>query len=477
MSLQLAANHLAAQGRGPDKNLVHMSPREVAGLQALAMAGGGSLSINPQTGLPEAGFLDKMLPMLIGVGITAATGGAAAPWMVGLGLGGVEAARTGSLQKGLMAGLGAYGGAGIGSGLMGAGATAGVNPLDVLGQPMTGAVQGAAPGVGAGFSQMGQGIGALGTEAGKSAFMGNVGGFGMSGMKGLMASGAAGLAPALLDQEEFTPPASDSEQYKYKFHRGRVQDPEAGYEGPVSGERNFFAPSFERLADGGPVEQMSANNIFDMQNARGGVSDMGIDNATGMERMAEGGAADEDKYSGNAYAFAPIARSAPAANRAMPAPPAAQPDTGVKSAYTYDPVTKSFKSTGFDPSAVAAASGDPYAGDPYAGDPYAGVSYGFAGGGITDLGGYSDGGRLLRGPGDGVSDSIPAMIGRKQPARLADGEFVVPARIVSELGNGSTEAGARKLYAMMDRVQRARGKTTGKGKVAKNSRADKFLPA
>ena len=94
-----------------------------------------------------------------------------------------------------------------------------------------------------------------------------------------------------------------------------------------------------------------------------------------------------------------------------------------------------------------------------------------------DLGGYSDGGRLLRGPGDGVSDSIPATIGNKRPARLADGEFVVPARIVSELGNGSTEAGARKLYAMMDRVQSARRGTVGKGKVAKNSRSDKHLPA
>ena len=103
-----------------------------------------------------------------------------------------------------------------------------------------------------------------------------------------------------------------------------------------------------------------------------------------------------------------------------------------------------------------------------------------AGGGMAqqfDLGGYSDGGRLLRGPGDGVSDSIPATIGNKRPARLADGEFVVPARIVSELGNGSTEAGARKLYAMMDRVQAARRGSIGKGRVAKNSRADKYLPA
>jgi hypothetical protein len=101
----------------------------------------------------------------------------------------------------------------------------------------------------------------------------------------------------------------------------------------------------------------------------------------------------------------------------------------------------------------------------------------FAKGGISHLGDYSDGGRLLKGPGDGVSDSIPAMIANKRPARLADGEFVVPARIVSELGNGSTEAGARKLYAMMARVQKARGKTTGKNRVAVNSRTEKLLPA
>jgi hypothetical protein len=101
---------------------------------------------------------------------------------------------------------------------------------------------------------------------------------------------------------------------------------------------------------------------------------------------------------------------------------------------------------------------------------------GMAMGGLGSLGGYSDGGRLLRGPGDGVSDSIPASIGNRQPARLADGEFVVPARIVSEIGNGSTEAGARKLYAMMDRVQNARRKTTGKKQVATNTNAAKYLP-
>ena len=106
---------------------------------------------------------------------------------------------------------------------------------------------------------------------------------------------------------------------------------------------------------------------------------------------------------------------------------------------------------------------------------------GMAMGGMTTghLGGYSDGGRLLRGPGDGVSDSIPATIGahNPEPARLADGEFVVPARIVSELGNGSTEAGARKLYQMMDRIQKNRAHSVGNNKVAVNSHSEKFLPA
>lgn len=109
--------------------------------------------------------------------------------------------------------------------------------------------------------------------------------------------------------------------------------------------------------------------------------------------------------------------------------------------------------------------------------PMQGMYQGYADGGISHLGDYSDGGRLLKGPGDGVSDDIPAQIGAKQPARLADGEFVVPARIVSELGNGSTDAGAKRLYAMMDRVQNNRKKSVGKDKVAVDSKAYKHLPA
>jgi len=464
MSLQLAAQHLAAQGRGPDKQLVHMSPREVAGLQALAMAHGGSLSINPETGLPEAGFLDSLLPTIIGAGLAFATGGtslALSPAMIGLGVGGIQALRTGDLSKGLMAGLGAYGGAGLFSSLAGpAAATAGsgitaaqtaapaaqaaqagvtgaealypnLPPPEVYANPFagtsaefagaeavgrqdltnymaskgiglspTGEIVSAAPPVTSmpaapavapsssadflrGMSDVsaveGPGVAGAGLPTRSSTFASRLAAM---PTKDLAQYGLAAAAPALLAQPEYEKPELDSEQYRYAYSPGPVMPPTRS--GDV-GEYTYFRPSYTRLAEGGPVEAMSAANIYDMQNARGGVSDMGIDNSTGMQRMA--------------------------------------------------------------------------------------------GGGITDLGDYSDGGRLLRGPGDGVSDSIPAVIGDKRPARLADGEFVVPARIVSELGNGSTEAGARKLYAMMDRIQSARGKTTGKGKVAKNTRSEKYLPA
>ena len=95
------------------------------------------------------------------------------------------------------------------------------------------------------------------------------------------------------------------------------------------------------------------------------------------------------------------------------------------------------------------------------------------GSGIASLGSYSDGGQLLKGPGDGMSDNIPATIGSKQPARLADGEFVIPADVVSHLGNGSTDAGAKHLYKMMDEIRKAR---TGNPKQGKQINASKFLP-
>jgi hypothetical protein len=413
MSLEIAAKHLASKGRGPDTQLVHMTLGELNSLQELAKAHGGSLSINPDTGLPEAGFLSKILPMVAGAALMAT--GVGAP-VAALMVGGGMTAATGSLEKGLMAGLGAYGGAGLAGGLTAAGSAAagaaGTGPsAAVLDAAMAG--PGATPGVQAGFSQMGQGLQALGSEGGRSAFMSGVG-----GTKGLLQSGLAGLAPMLMDQQQSQAPGikptTPTTPMQYNANPvGPTPQPDVPGYGDLGQDfgrqRRYFNHQFtpapaapttpiapittmpiindygSGMAAGGPVEAMSAANVYDMQSARGGVSDMGIDNSTGMQRMARGG--------------------------------------------------------------------------------------------ISHLGDYSDGGRLLRGPGDGVSDSIPAMIGEKQPARLADGEFVIPARIVGELGNGSTEAGARKLYAMMDRIQENRKKTTGEDNVAVDSRSERFLPA
>ena len=761
MSLQLAAKHLATKGRGPDTELVHMSMDELKSLQDLAKAHGGSLSINPDTGLAEAGFLSSILPMVAGAALTAT--GIGAP-MAALLVGGGMTAATGSLNKGLMAGLGAFGGAGLAGGLMSAGATGtaaemagGLSGASAgeLAAAQQAAASGAGQGFGANISQMGQGVSALGSEAGRAGFMKGVG-----GGTGLFKYGAAGLAPMLMGGEDKgaapaikpTPPVTPMQFNANPVTPTPAPDvPGYGNLGQDFGrQQRYFNPAFTPvtppapvtpvatttpmsdpymyaggMAMGGPVEDMSAANVYDMQNARGGVSDMGIDNSTGMQRMADGGETDPTKYKyergaggldsmadrtspsvtadpattiaiGQALqgygqlAFAPGAAIASmlghgmtssginalgamesqAATDASNAAAAAQANAGLGSAvdasgeamgmarggitgtgelnlniplefggdaingFGQGPTNAGFNvnqgpldlgrgnSQGFGQvnangyravgsgaassppgfltpnpsntvglnenpnilgtqlaSRLGAVNQNPFAAQPtpemiaaqgqanlfnpagtladlqrrvgdreqpfdefkqarsrtalrHPGDRMptdaefqnmyqnylqdrnnnlakiggmqqtlssqaqqkemfdrvnamqqrlsqmaVGGLAALAGGGTSHLGDYSDGGRLLRGPGDGVSDSIPAMIGNKQPARLADGEFVVPARIVSELGNGSTEAGARKLYAMMDRVQRARRKTVGKGRVAKNTRADKYLPA
>lgn len=83
-------------------------------------------------------------------------------------------------------------------------------------------------------------------------------------------------------------------------------------------------------------------------------------------------------------------------------------------------------------------------------------------------------GGYLDGAGDGMSDSIPATIEGKQPARLADGEFVVPADVVSHIGNGSSKAGSQRLYSMLDKIRKAR---TGTKKQGKQIKPEKYMPA
>jgi hypothetical protein len=247
---------------------------------------------------------------------------------------------------------------------------------------------------------------------------------------------AAGLAAkSLLGGKKEKPREQDLGSIRpYEFER--TQRPEAYAVSPLddTSERMYFDSKFTAL------EPYSATSP----------------KAKEIEKIAEGGIAKAYAIGGPVEMMA--AQNAVGANTGYPM-------AGINTAMYSNPMVQR-------PEAVNVISPSGDAGvAAYSGEPK------FARGGLSDLGDYSDGGRLLKGPGDGVSDSIPAVIGKRQPARLADGEFVIPARIVSELGNGSTEAGARKLYAMMDRIQKGRRKSVGKGKVAVDSKSDKHLPA
>jgi hypothetical protein len=368
--------------------LMHVTPDEVSGLQSLAMANGGSLSINPYTGLPEANIFSQawkavkpFAPMLAGLALGPAGFGLMSAGMAGLTVGGASALATGSLQKGLMAGLGAYGGASLGAGLAEAGADA--------------AAQGAA----------------------KASY------------SSLAPAGALPETTAL----------------------GAAQNAAAA--GSAARDAYMAQGSLAKL--GGGLSELTANPTNTLAALGNGSATMG-GLKTGavlapplLESMTPSYSVPETTESPGMIRPVTLTRTQ--------IPESESPRIGsaerrhFRDVYTYPP--------------------------PYTPSGATGGVVAFNQGGLGSLGGYSDGGRLLRGPGDGVSDSIPATIGQRQPARLADGEFVVPARIVSEIGNGSTEAGARKLYAMMDRVQKARKKTVGKDRVAANTRAEKYLPA
>jgi len=100
-------------------------------------------------------------------------------------------------------------------------------------------------------------------------------------------------------------------------------------------------------------------------------------------------------------------------------------------------------------------------------NPFSGA--GFAAGGVASL---PHNGYYLGGPTDGMADDVPAMIGNSQPAALSDGEFVIPADVVSHLGNGNSDAGAENLYNMMERVRKDR---TGSPKQGKEINPNSYL--
>ena len=598
MSLDKVAQHLAAQGRGSDSVLVHMSPKEVGALQHMAKQHGGSLSINPQTGLPEAGFLDAILPVVAGAGLSLIPG--VGPLMAAGIVGGGTALLTKDLNKGLMAGLGAFGGAGLAGGIMNAGASAALGSAVEAGAGPMLSAETLAANADAGLAGVGANAGQTTAQAAKAFDIANPvadpsawdkmqagfknTNFDTSYLKNNMLPIGAALAPALMGggnlfggnpaQQQQTANAGYIRPYTYS----QVRNP--NYTGAGT-------PYFNQtMTAGTPIPSGDYGSQLMPMAAEGGIMS--------TRRMAEGGIADAPiYYDTTKYAGVPasavdatnsgIAQLAPPTYNpvtrqyvaATPVAPVAAPMAPAPMIETYHNVDGGGGSgddgggttgpgegaggeggeggegeangglmrsyamgggiggnyTGFNEqnnaidgnaqfnqgpqypmqqpqnfapggitnsrqaavqSYVAAAQKSPEAmkqlqAKAQGGDYDAMIALNTlqgtpnqnyaAGGGIYDLGSYSDGGRLLKGPGDGVSDDIPAQIGDKQPARLADGEFVVPARIVSELGNGSTDAGAKRLYAMMERVQSGRKKSVGKDKVAVDSKAYKHLPA
>jgi hypothetical protein len=532
MSLHNLAHHVRAKGRGKDSMLVHMTPREVEGLQALAKAKGGTLTINPETGLPEAGFLDQILPVVAMAAATYFTAGAAAPALsTALGVssgvggalaGGLAGAGFGALGAGLQgkdvgkgALLGGLGGAVAGG--MGAydnvyqavdaGAMSNAQnvaqanqnlitaPTDV--SNVTSGLAGQAPAIpGAadparaayldslasankvfpeGSSQL-QGAGLTEAPAKlanapeivnpKSIYQGFGPDMGLKKAATLAAPGIAGLM-------DDTPEAIPGED-PYKS-RATLASNFQGYTPPQPNP--YYRAQYTRYAAGGglmdayqaggPVERMSMANTA--MNPQGGLYPQGMIDKTQYATPIQRPVSSE------------MISEVPAYERSSPMLMSSGGDTRKKKRA---PLTADRTINSLDPynAAIAQLNNARY------GANLSGVGalnpamtslgelpvIAGAKGGIADLGGYSDGGRMLKGPGDGMSDSIPASIGNRQPARLADGEFVVPADVVSHLGNGSTDAGARKLYSMMDKIRKAR---TGKKKQAPAVNTNRFMPA
>ena len=371
MNTPAIAQNLASRGRNGDTTLVHMTPGEVGGLQKLAMAHGGSLTINPETGLPEANFLKSLLPTIAGVALSPFLG----PMGAALAVGGVQALRTKDLGQGLMAGLGAYGGAGLGQSLGAMGAAPGV-ATQVAGQT-------------------------AGQTAANAAVTGGTNALGIAG---------GSVNPALMGTKI------------------------AGSAAPVNAY-SAMATGAKGLVQPGGLTSLRANMVEQLGKTGANVATAG--SALGLANAA--GAFDQPQL-------------------AVPE----EPDYNYEGPYL--PAERTARFRGRD--AILGGGGREFQ---YFDDvnPFPNVRTA-AQGGLMRM---AKGGRYLEGNGDGTSDSIPAVIEGNQPARLADGEFVIDARTVSELGNGSSDAGARKLHALMEKVH-ARRKKAMRGKP---SGADKLL--
>jgi hypothetical protein len=484
MSLHVAAQHLASKGRKGDTELVHMTKGEIKGLQDLALANGGSLSINPDTGLVEASFLKRILPMVAGAALTGLSGGLINPFTASMIVGGFEGIRTGDVGKGLLAGLSAYGGGGIGQGIAGAAGSAATETAvaNSLGVPASAGTVATGPGSQAAMlaaenASMGltpaQSAANISSSAGYASgattpSMFNTGNSLLrAGAQRIMDDPVEGAKAAYKAMPTGTIPAVGSTIASAMTPTQEVpelkQDPSSG---------KYISEDFQAYVPAQPNPYYRPRGLGYTGYAEGGMVDP-------MQRMPNGGLASiqgmRDGYDAMPTMDGNIPQFKGGGKMSMK-------EVEIKSGIFKDtnPNTANLgaaEAAEYYVSNAAKKNKVPYAKMPKTNmESLGGIEVGplkrAAMGG--SIGGYSDGGRMLKGPGDGMSDSIPGVIGSKQPARLADGEFVVPADVVSHLGNGSTDAGAKRLYAMMDKVRKAR---TGNKKQGKQIKPEKYMPA
>jgi hypothetical protein len=465
--LAAAAQSVQDQGRGDDKILVHMTPNEVRGLQAIAMQHGGSLTVNPETGLVEAGFLDSILPMVAGAALTIGSGGVINPYMSAAIVGGVTGLTSGSLEKGLMAGLGAFGGAGIGTALAAPAVTGTQAGLQAAGQQALGTTAlpaGVTAGGGAQASALMQQNIAMGMTPAEAA---------------AQIAGSASYAPAALAKSATLP-------------------------GPGATWRNYCGCSPANLyANGLQVIQGShPKGRAAFMTAAGGATGLITKGAMAAAPLAGAMFSAEEPDVGGKKPQEYIRPYSFDFNRAD-ADPEFKYRTGAPGESTAEQRYFAPEFKGLGVYKAGTEPGPSFYGKPTAeqlalyskpkDSPTGLKAGGLAGlgrGGLRDgafivpadvvahLGNGSNdagqkilarglGSRPIKGKGDGMSDSIPTSIEGKQPARVADGEAYIPPEVVKKVGS-------KRLYAMMDKIRQAR---TGTKKQAPEVNPRQFMPA
>jgi hypothetical protein len=508
MQYSNTAQGLAGLGRNGDSMLMHVSPNEVSGLQSLAQSNGTTLTTNPNTGMPEAFNLGSILPMAAGLALGPAGFGAMSALNAGLLVGGLTALSSGDLGQGLMAGFGAYGGAELGSSFANAGKEITAGGLNTT----TGAVNTgnlAAEGVTGGFSPIdltvggnnlttagGLGTGLMGAplaSAGtfnpalQSATTGtlNTASLAQQGLGPNFAQnvqfgvgGAERVMPELMQQANLTPTIGSGTSAIKDASGSLTQNSMRQYNPNASYDAFDFRPSTQTTnpsMSSNPIQPYNppptTNSVSPNLTQSGPISDYNYAK-TGFNKLTEDPSAFFDAYKrGNAVDGIPLTNTQAGFKIGM------APATSILGGLEYGDIYGD--SSGYN------ITDDRFRG-PEGQLNLSGATglrlplYAKTGGHIK---GYNQGGiamlaegKMIDGEGDGVSDEVVANIDGHQEARLSDGEFVVPARIVSELGNGSSEAGAEKLYAWMDKIQNIRAKTLGDN-FAMDTNAERYLPA